>query len=127
MDVNIPFNPSVTPPKVQSANTQSQQQSGEGNKKQFDPEQLKEEKLAQEAGREFADKGTEVASSANANAATVESTPAQSREVSDARRNAEWSRTGGTPNWSSLSAQTQGYTVVERALNLYRHISAIPV
>ncbi|MGX5913262.1 hypothetical protein ACR0ST_00820 [Aliidiomarina sp. Khilg15.8] len=128
MDVNIPFNPSVNASPVRNAGTQTQQDGGEGNKKPFDPAQLKEEKVAQEAAREMqpeADKAPTSSSSA-ADSLKAENTDT-SRAVSDARREAEWSRPGGSPNWSSLSAQSQGYTVLERALNLYRHISAIPV
>lgn len=128
MDVNIPFNPSVNASPVRNTGTQTQQNGSEGNKKPFDPAQLKEEKVAQEAAREMqpdADKADSAAMPASAG------TPAEGAEtsqaVSEARRQAEWSRPGGSPNWSSLSAQSQGYTVLERALNLYRHISAIPV
>jgi hypothetical protein len=128
VDVNLPFNPSVNASPARNAGTQTQQENGEGNKKPFDPAQLKEEKIAQEAAREMQPATEEADTAASLAPAATQAESAQtSQVVSEARREAEWSRPEGAPNWSSLSAQSQGYTVLERALNLYRHISAIPV
>lgn len=128
MDVNLPFNPSVNASPVRNAGTQTQQDNGEGNKKPFDPAQLKEEKVAQEAAREMQPAKATADTEASARSKTDQTEGTEtSQAVTDARREAEWSRPEGAPNWSSLSAQSQGYTVLERALNLYRHISAIPV
>lgn len=128
MDVNVPFNPSVNASPVRNTGTQTQHDNGEGSKKPFDPAQLKEEKVAQEAAREMQPATTKTDMAASAAPETDKTGSAEtSQAVSDARREAEWSRPEGAPNWSSLSAESQGYTVLERALNLYRHISSIPV
>lgn len=105
---NVARSPGV---QAQTSNDASGQQ-----KKEFDPQQLKDEKAALGAARELAQaqSDTEIESAQNAIALQP-------------RDSAEWSRTQGAPNWSTLSAAAKGYTMNERAINLYRHINAMAV
>lgn len=111
---NVATSPGV---QAQTSNDASGQQ-----KKEFDPQQLKDEKAALGAARELAQaqSDTEIGSAQNAITAKTTSS-AQTRD------SAEWSRTQGAPNWSTLSAAAKGYTMSERAINLYRHIHAMAV
>ena len=94
--------------------------------KQFDPELLKDEKIAMGVARELADtEHAESSSSATASAQSAAAVGAPS--VAPASDLAEWTRDEGAPNWSNLSAHSKGYTFAERAINLYRHIHAMAV
>lgn|SRR5690554_2495232 len=110
-----------TPPTTQGMQAQTGSQSDK-NRKPFDPELLNDEKAAAGVARELAqaDSDSEIR--------TRGTTEASSTELATPQRdNAEWSRTEGAPNWSTLSASSKGYTFTERAINLYRHINAMPV
>ncbi|MCC5878557.1 MAG: hypothetical protein JJU03_01475 [Idiomarina sp.] len=125
MDVAARVQPSVIPPAGMQTQTSSGSPS-EKQKKPFDPQQLKDEQASLSAARELADAHTDSAERASNTAASSDiqtsTTIAAPRQDS-----AEWSRTEGAPNWSSLSASSKGYTMTERAINLYRHISAMPM
>lgn len=100
---------------------QTSADSNDPQKKVFDPEQLKDEKAALGAAREMAAAHTESAAASAAAGAKVELPSTMQRD------SAEWSRSEGAPNWSTLSAQSKGYTFTERAINLYRHINAMAI
>lgn len=105
------------PPALQAQTSNSGKQ-----KAPFNPAELKEEQAALGAAREMAEAVSEEAISerSSTNLSEVQNTKS-------ARQNAEWSRTEGAPNWSTLSASSKGYTFADRAINLYRHIHAMAV
>lgn len=122
MEVAARLQPNVVP----TPGVQTQTSSGspsDKQKKPFDPEQLKDEKAALGVARELAEAQADTAIHSAQNSASAAATDRAS--LAPPRNNAEWSRTEGAPNWSTLSAAAKGYTMSERAINLYRHINAM--
>lgn len=115
---NVATSPGV---QAQTSNDRSNQA-----KKAFDPQQLKNEKAALGAARELAqaESDSEVLGQ---DAQPASTSRMNSSSVPQVRDSAEWSRTQGAPNWSTLSAAAKGYTMSERAINLYRHINAMGI
>lgn len=106
--------------------SQTSGNSDQSSGKPFDPELLKDEKIAQGVARELADAQSTATSTAAKS--TAEPTAAlAAAAATETRSLAEWTRDEGAPNWSSLSAHSKGYTFAERAINLYRHINAMAV
>ncbi|RUO29619.1 hypothetical protein [Aliidiomarina soli] len=103
---------------------QAQTSQGEKGRKPFNPEILSEEKAAAGVARELAEASSDQAITAPAAASDTAATQGASNQT---KESAEWSRSEGAPNWSTLSASSKGYTFTERAITLYRHIHAMPV
>lgn len=101
---------------------QAQTKQGDGQKPAADFSLLKDEKAVQNAAREFsqADKAA-IAPSATA--------PVDLAEVTTGSMDSKSSLplSERSPNWSNLSASSKGYTMAERAINLYRDIYAMAV
>lgn len=116
MEVTVNRNTNVAASPQVSAQTSSDAK--DQSPKRFDAELLKDEKAAQGVARELAQAQTEAAET---KAGSLAMKPVAARD------SAEWSRQEGAPNWSTLSAQSKGYTFSERAINLYRHINAMAV
>lgn len=122
MEVAARVQPNVTP----TPGVQTQTSSGspsDKQKKPFDPEQLKDEKAALGVARELAEAQADAA--IHSAQSTSNSAATERANLAAPRDSAEWSRTEGAPNWSTLSAAAKGYTTSERAINLYRHINAM--
>ncbi|RAK00606.1 hypothetical protein [Aliidiomarina maris] len=113
-------------PAIASQGAQAQTSQGDGQKAPFDPAVLKDQKAALSAANEMAQAASDEPI-AHAKSAATSDTAVSSQTSPSARQNAEWSRTDGAPNWSTLSAQSKGYTFTDRAINLYQHISAMRV
>lgn len=116
---NVAMSPGV---QAQTSNDASDQQ-----KKAFDPQQLKDEKAALGAARELAQAQSDSEVGVTQNATGASASRVSTSSALQPRNSAEWSRTQGAPNWSTLSAAAKGYTMNERAINLYRHINAMAV
>lgn len=106
--------------------SQTSGNSDQSSGKPFDPELLKDEKIAQGVARELADAQSTATSAATKSTAQPAAALAAAA-ATETRSLAEWTRDEGAPNWSSLSAHSKGYTFAERAINLYRHINAMAV
>lgn len=114
---SVPHSTGTAP--TASLQAQAQTRQGDGQKHSPDYEQLKDEKAVLNAAREFAQAAelparSSIAASAVAPAAVSSAgSDTAGIPVTDSQR---------TPNWSSFSASAKGYTMAERAINLYRSV-----
>ena len=100
--------------------SQTSGNSDQSSGKPFDPELLKDEKIAQGVARELADAQSTATSAATKSTAQPAAALAAAA-ATETRSLAEWTRDEGAPNWSSLSAHSKGYTFAVASLKLYHY------
>ncbi|RUO42921.1 hypothetical protein CWE15_05840 [Aliidiomarina taiwanensis] len=85
-------------------------------------EMLKEQGMINQVAQ-YQARGNEATAAPTTAPASVKQTAAVS--ATGETNNKEPGRAGRAPNWSQLSAHVNGYTHVQRAMNLYQHINKL--